>query len=552
MKAGIRKKLAALLLALILTIVNITPVFALGGRYVRVKYDGQVLESITVDGVTVNAIYKAGTKYEDLAEDPTYSCAAFVKRFYSKVYGMQVYNFYENSTPRASGVTFVPTRSPKVGDIVRDNQKIHWAVVKAVNGNTVTIAHQNYSYTSGGVTYGKIGCTLNKNDSRYTFFTCNLNTKPVTVSGVKATAGEHQNKISWASQSQAGYIVECKTGDGKFEKIGTTESTSFTHKGLTTGTTYEYRIKAYRQTADGTLYSDSYSKTVSATPYVILPATPQNVEAAGFEKRVELTWDAVKNADGYYIHRYSPNSEPELVDESTENNAIVSGLENGKTYSFYVKAYRFVDEAYHVSEEYSTLVSATPAVVLPGTPTITTRCENQSIVITFGNQISYRKPGEMHGYNLYRYDAAQNQFVLIQTLDANATYCTDTNLEIGASYHYRLTTFKEYDGEVYESETVFFSESYRAFEPEMPTEVEAKTKLLVTTLSWVPGELTAGFELYKLDNISGEWIYIGETNTNSFNVWSTKTDVTYKIVPYSLFADMRYYNLNTDGVIIAS
>ena len=100
-----------------------------------VSISGGKVDSITVNGVTVDALYEPydyGTN-----TDTTYSCAAFVKRFYSQVYGRNVYNLNSTtSVPLVDQGSFYETNSPKVGDILRDNQSVHWAIVKEVNGNS--------------------------------------------------------------------------------------------------------------------------------------------------------------------------------------------------------------------------------------------------------------------------------------------------------------------------------------------------------------------------------------------------------------------------------
>ena len=47
------------------------------------------VDSITVNGVTAQALYKERT--DDYDTDTIYCCAAFVKRFDSQVYGRHVY-----------------------------------------------------------------------------------------------------------------------------------------------------------------------------------------------------------------------------------------------------------------------------------------------------------------------------------------------------------------------------------------------------------------------------------------------------------------------------
>ncbi len=159
------------------------------GNFVSIA--GGKVDSITVNGVTVDALYEPydyGTN-----TDTTYSCAAFVKRFYSQVYGRDVYNLNSTtSVPLVDQGNFYKTSSPKVGDILRDNQSVHWAIVKEVNGNTVTVIQQNAwdnSYTKAW-----IGAKVDLNDSRYSFFRWSGN-----VGGSSETAKTHNFSFNYHS-----------------------------------------------------------------------------------------------------------------------------------------------------------------------------------------------------------------------------------------------------------------------------------------------------------------------------------------------------------------
>lgn len=113
------------------------------GRAVYVHSAGQVVDSITVNGVTVDALYAPRSWVSNYDSNTTYACAAFVKRFYSSVYGVNVYNLYPGDTPLVSGGGgyFYRTSTPQVGDIAANSG--HWAIVKAVSGNSVTLIEQN-------------------------------------------------------------------------------------------------------------------------------------------------------------------------------------------------------------------------------------------------------------------------------------------------------------------------------------------------------------------------------------------------------------------------
>ena len=58
------------------------------GTAVNITGAGQVVDSITVNGKTVQALYAPRNSVANYDGNETYSCAAFVKRFYSEVFGI--------------------------------------------------------------------------------------------------------------------------------------------------------------------------------------------------------------------------------------------------------------------------------------------------------------------------------------------------------------------------------------------------------------------------------------------------------------------------------
>ena len=138
------------------------------GTLVTLIQPEQVLDTITYQGITVEAVYTNGPHS---GSDPVYSCAAFVKKFYQQVYGIGVYNLHStSSTPLIYDEkgSFSITEQPQIGDIVRDNNRTHWAIVKEVSEDTITLIQQNYRTTG---TMAWTGCTVDRMDSGFTFFT---------------------------------------------------------------------------------------------------------------------------------------------------------------------------------------------------------------------------------------------------------------------------------------------------------------------------------------------------------------------------------------------
>ena len=157
------------ILAVILSTAAVAFASVSGGTTVSVTHTGQVVDTIEFNGVKVGAKYSLGGGYGS----SDYSCAAFVMRFYKMVYGFDVWNLSSSSsTPVCSnGESFIKTNTPRVGDIVRFQDRTHWALVKSVEGKKVTLIEQNWGmYTSGGYC-APINRTVKVGDSQVSFFT---------------------------------------------------------------------------------------------------------------------------------------------------------------------------------------------------------------------------------------------------------------------------------------------------------------------------------------------------------------------------------------------
>lgn len=109
----------------------------------------------------VDAIYRKGGSD---GSSSTYSCAAYVKKYYSSVYNVAVNNLYGGCTPRSSSGMFNAVKTPKEGDVVycpTSSGGTHWAVVKHVDKEKreVILIEQNYKWQQDGDTV----CMVNRN-----------------------------------------------------------------------------------------------------------------------------------------------------------------------------------------------------------------------------------------------------------------------------------------------------------------------------------------------------------------------------------------------------
>lgn len=116
-----------------------------GTRVEITEYD-TVLDSITYNGVTVDALYAPIAEMGQAAYDSSrYSCSDFVRRFYREAMGIELKLGYTgNDEPQSlSGGVFVRTLTPSAGDLVTKISGSHYAIVKVTEGNTAVLIEQN-------------------------------------------------------------------------------------------------------------------------------------------------------------------------------------------------------------------------------------------------------------------------------------------------------------------------------------------------------------------------------------------------------------------------
>lgn len=190
------------------------------------------------------------------------------------------------------------------------------------------------------------------------------------VTGVTATPGDKQVTVSWNEVSGAESYRVCTFLNGTIKCYKTSDTTSAVVTGLLNGTEYGFWVQAYIN--GGYDAEPDVSGLVYATPKaapVVIPPTPENLTATPGDRFVELTWDAVPNAESYRVCVYLSGTIQKYVTSST-TSLKVTGLTNGKKYGFWVQA--LVNNKYSCNPDKENLVYATPkapAPVIPATPT---------------------------------------------------------------------------------------------------------------------------------------------------------------------------------------
>ena len=168
--------------------------------------------------------------------------------------------------------------------------------------------------------------------------------KPDSVIGFgKKSSQSSSITLQWKESADAdGYILE-QYKDNKWVQIRKTASAddvSYTVSDLTPGTSFKFRIKAYRNTNEnGVLYSE-YSDTLSA--FTVLSSVTGVKLGGRAADALRVNWTKNASADGYIVEMYQGNKWVRVA-KITNNSTTTfrkAGLSASTVYKFRVRAYK--------------------------------------------------------------------------------------------------------------------------------------------------------------------------------------------------------------------
>ncbi len=157
-------------------------------------------------------------------------------------------------------------------------------------------------------------------------------------SKITATSTSDSVTLKWSKVSKAsGYRVYLKI-DGKWKKLKSQSSVTYTAKDLTASTTYSFGIKTYRKSGGKTYWAKLKTVKVKtkAMPDIKTPT------ATATKDSVTIKWDKVAGATGYRVYQYK-NKKWVKIKSTTANKYTVKSLKNATTYKFKIKPYAKTD-----------------------------------------------------------------------------------------------------------------------------------------------------------------------------------------------------------------
>ena len=311
--------------------------------------------------------------------------------------------------------------------VERSTDDSTWTQIASVNANVTTYSDSGLS--SSTTYYYRVRANNAGGNSAYTNVS-NATTQtptPGTPATFTATAvSTTEIDLAWTDNSnQTGFFIERSTDNINFTQIASTTSTSYQNTGLSSSTTYYYRVRAFNGGGDS-----PYSSTASATTQTPLPTAPSLLQAtAASTTSIALTWsDNSSNEAGFFIERSPDNSTWTQITSVAANTTTYtdSGLNSSTLYYYRVRAFNTGGDT-----AYTNVSSATTLTPVPATPSNLAA----NVVSTTEIDLSWTDNSNQTGFFIER---SPDNSTWTQIATTSATTYQNTGLSSGTLYYYRV------------------------------------------------------------------------------------------------------------------
>jgi len=349
-----------------------------------------------------------------------------------------------------------------------DKSGIHYIKYKVgSDGSVIASPTQPQHPTSSSYTYS---FTVAMSESDYIYFYAKDNggnypqyysyiyitLPPDPPSSLNATAiSSSQINLSWTNvPDEDGYkLYRSLSASGTYSQIETLGAnvTTYSNTDLNPNTQYCYKVESYNSAG-----SSGYSPYDCATTDQDLPSSPSWLTATTYSNsQINISWEDVTNEDGYKLYRSLSASGTYSQIETLGANVTTysnTDLNPNTQYCYKVEAYNGAGNS-----GYSPYDCATTDQDLPSSPSWLTATTYSNSQIN----ISWEDVTNEDGYKLYRSLSASGTYSQIETLGANVTTYSNTDLNPNTQYCYKVEAYNGAGNSGYSSydcATTFFGD----------------------------------------------------------------------------------------------
>lgn len=334
------------------------------------------------------------------------------------------------------------------------------------------------------------------------------NTEPASPTGFKAPVltaeaiGYNWVTISWEEVDQAvSYELQQSVDKKNYTTVATFtagQTMSYTAKDLYTKQNYFYRIFATNEAGE----------TVDSARLKVKPAlgapTVTKMEASGSDK-IDLAWTAVEGADFYRVYRSTTKTGGYKSVKTVYGTSYTNTVAAGVTYYYKIMPLRYNPDGKKIRGKCSTPQSI---AVKMDAPVIT------GVTNSGGNSLTVSWSGVANatGYGVYRSTEKSSGYKLVKELGGNTYSWTDTTVEAGTIYYYKVSACTTTNGaNSYGSKSAAKSKWTKSDAPSDMTAVQDGSGGV--QLSWTATKGTTSYTIYRADGDSSVYNKIASNIT---------------------------------------
>ncbi len=357
--------------------------------------------------------------------------------------------------------------------------------------------------------------------------TVSAKTALAAVTGAKASSATATGfKLSWNKVAGAsGYQIYLYTG-GKWVYKYKTTTNSKTVTGAKLGSTYYFRIRAYR-TVSGKNYYGPFSSTVKAKCVLTAPTSVKL--SAVTADTATLTWGKVSSATGYQVYLKSGSSWVRKANVTSPTYTL-SKLNTGTKYYVRIRTFKKVGSSY--------IYSATTDFSFATAPGKTTGLT----VTPYGTTatLKWSKTTGATAYYVYRYNPSTKKWDRLAS--TSSTSYKATGLSPETSYYYIIKPYHTANGgKTYgtNSDKIKFTTYYADFNEFTASEYQSSyhsTHSGTYAFKWTPVK-DSFYEFEYYDYTTNEWKPVYTPRYYSNQPYKS----TIKVGAYNLKAEASGY-----------
>lgn len=176
---------------------------------------------------------------------------------------------------------------------------------------------------------------------------------PEAPQNLTASAGDSQVALNWNASTGAN-SYNLKRGynsGGPYTGITSINSTSYVDTGIGNGSTVYYIVTAVNLSGES-----GNSPEANATPNVLPPASPSNLNATAGDSQITVTWNAAQGASSFNLKRgiYSGGYDSLVASGITTTSFTDTTVANGTTYYYVVTSVNTSGESGNSNEANAT------------------------------------------------------------------------------------------------------------------------------------------------------------------------------------------------------